>query len=50
MSAKTDTSAGTRRRRREQATADGVAANLELEDRNDILLETGTLLLLEAIQ
>lgn len=45
-----DASAATRRRRRSEMTADEAAANVSLEDGNDVLLETGTLLLLEAIQ
>jgi hypothetical protein len=49
MTAPKQTSASTRRRRRSEATADEAAVNLALEDGYDLLLESGTLLLLEAV-
>lgn len=49
MTAEKQTAASTRRRRRSEMTADEAAVNLSLEDGYDVLLETGTLLLLEAV-
>ena len=49
MTAPQQPQATTRRRRRSEMTADEAAVNLSLEDGYDVLLETGTLLLLEAV-